>query len=248
MWRRSLAALVTAALLGISANPALAAFTALQSTSVDTTDDGVLALAFTSNVAANSLILVALRFGDQDVTITSIADTRGTTYIAVDNLLLDTIGARVHVWQGLVTPGAGANTVTLTLSGASASTLRWAIHEFGSNGTQTQDVKNKARQASTTTPSSGSITPTTANQLIFGTTASGDAPTITATGSFTILETPPRLGTERWIQTTATATDVGFSFDAAGEAASIIVSYKQTAAGGGSGSPAPNRGLMGVGR
>lgn len=207
------------------------AFTVLQSTSVDTTvGANPHNLAFLSNVVANSLITVSIRLGDAANTITSITDTRGTTYTEVDNQDLPVVAAKLHVWKGLVVPGAGANTVSVNIGGATGGTLRFAIHEFGSDGTQTQDQKNKATQSSTTAPSSGSITPTTTDELIFGSTASGGAPTIAATGSFTILEIPPRLGTEHWIQTTATATNVGFSFTPADEAGSIIVSFQQTPA------------------
>ena len=207
-------------------------FSFLQSASEDAgaISGATRALAFASNVAALSLILVALRIGDLTTGVSSITDTRGTTYTQVDIQDQTTDGHRLHLWQGLSTPGAGANTVTANFS-ASGASLRWAIHEYGSDGTQVQDQKAKGQQDATTSPSAGSITPGVANELVFGCESNGGGPTIVATGSFTLRETPAsKIGTEDWIQTTATATDVGFTISS-DNAAAQIVSYKQVASG-----------------
>lgn len=188
-------------------------------------------LAFPGNVAALSLILVALRIGDATTGITSITDTVGTTYTQVDVQAQTTDGHRLHLWQGLSTPGAGANTVTVNFD-ASGASLRFAIHEYGSDGTQVQDQKNKGQQDATTSPSAGSITPGVDNELVFGCVSAGGNPAIAVTGSFALREHPAqKIATEDWIQTTATATDVGFTTDSDHFAAQIV-SYKQVAAGG----------------
>lgn len=216
------------------------AFTVLQTISEDhgIISGGEADLAFAGDVAAGSLILVALRIGDPTTDITAITDTRGTTYTQVDVQLQSTDTHRLHLWQGLVVPGAGPNTVAATFSADGAS-LRWAIHEFGSDGTQVRDQKSKGEQDATTAPSAGSITPGVDNELIFGCIGAGGNPAMAATGSFTLRETPAnKLGTETWIQTTATATDIGFTTDGDNFSAQIV-SYKQVAAGGGTFPPVP---------
>lgn len=207
-------------------------------------------LAFTSNVAKNSLILVVLRLGDTTTDVSTMSDTVGSTYSQVIAPQVQTTdGHRILLWKGLVTPSAGANTVAVTLTAAPAS-FRWSIYEYGSDGTQTQDTARSGQQDATTTPNTGgNLTPAGGNELIFAATTTGGAPAVSATGSFTVRENDGdgfKMGAEDWIQTTGTATDAAFSLGAADNCACILAAFKL---GGGAAASATRRDfmLLGVG-
>lgn len=197
----------------------------VQSTSVDSGAVLSAALAFVSNNAAGNLLAVAMRVGSSTVTIVSVVDTNLNTYTAAREQLQTTDGHKAHIWSA-PNSGAGANTVTVTLSGV--ATLRWAIHEYsGLDTVAPVDQLASAEADGTTAPSSGA-TPTTtvADELLFGTgTASGN-PTWTAGASYTLREVPSgKIATEdRIVAATGTYT-ADFSLDVANNCTAAIVTF-----------------------
>lgn len=211
------------------------AFTFLQSKEQQDSTINNPSMAFTSNVAANSLIIVALRLSDTTTAINSITDTVGTQYTQVSAQIQTTDGHQSFLWQGIKTPSAGANTVQVNLS-ASPSFTRWAIHEFGADGTQAKDTGETAQQNATSTPSAGgNLTPAGNNELAFGITSGGNAITVNSYGSFssnTAAVGDLKIVTAYWIQSAATATDLGWTLSATDNCSALLEFYKLSAATG----------------
>jgi len=207
-------------------------FAYLQSTSISTTAGATNTLTLPSQVSKNSLIVVSIRMGDTTTTISSIADNVSTVYSQVGSQI-DGGGDVLYAWQGLNTASSGNNTLTVTNSAASGSSFRMSAAEYGSDGTQSRDTF-RSTDANTNTPTAGgTITPAGNNELIIGLLdEAGGAGAISATGSFTLRESVDvKEALEDWIQTSATATDVGFSLTNADNCAAFVIAYKQTAGG-----------------
>ena len=129
-------------------------------------------LAFTSNVAADSLLVVAGSSWDNGgVSSYTVTDTRGTSYTilsfpssAGDN----GNGLRLFLAYG-ISPSAGANTVTVNPAGDAAnSTNSFGILEASGVDTATPlDVDGGGVEGTSTTPTRD-ITTGTANALVIG--------------------------------------------------------------------------------
>jgi hypothetical protein len=172
--------------------------------------------------------------------VASISDTRGTVYAALGQLNDGNGGSHIEVWYGLSTPTGGANTVTLTMGAGADVSLRWFISEFGSDGTQVlEGTPRSLAQAATTTPNTGgNFTPAGDNELLYAVTEMFTGSTISVTGSwledfFVVAAPNTRVKGEYWIQTTATATDAGFSLGTSDDTATVLGAFKQVAPAGG---------------
>lgn len=132
------------------------AWSLLQSNSSDVNTVASTALAFASNISANSLIIVMGRWGALTGTITA-TDTLGNTYVHVTSSPVgDGVGDDAFMLWAFSASG-GANTVTLTVTGGGSHRITLCIVEFATGGTGvTVDIANGgtgAVAAGATTPS-----------------------------------------------------------------------------------------------
>lgn len=125
------------------------------------------ATAFGSNVAAGSLIIVAVHCNGTGTTVsgTKPADTRGTNYTAcAAPVTLAGLGM-AQLWYG-ITPSAGADTVTVTPS--VSDTVYVGVAEYSGIQPVPFDVP-AGTSGTSTTPASGNTAATaTDNELAFG--------------------------------------------------------------------------------
>ena len=157
----------------------------VQSTSVDAGSVSSANLAFTNNIAAQSLLIVASRTGATGGTNTVTDNVNAGNY--AQDVLQDQTTDSHQAWiHSMANAGAGATTVTVTLD--IARTLRFAIHEYSGLATSAALDQTNGGQGNTNAPTSGNLVTTTADELIFGWNTNGDNPTPTAGASFFIRE------------------------------------------------------------
>ena len=136
----------------------------VQSASRDT-GASPLALAFGSNNTAGNFIVVAIRLGSATI-VPTVADSQGNTYTEDRRQVQTTDGHRTFIFSA-PNIAAGANTVTVTFSGG--VTCRFAIHEYSGLATSSVlDQVNSAEDDTNTAWSSGDVTTTQADELLFG--------------------------------------------------------------------------------
>ncbi len=155
--------------------------------------DGTSSLAFPSNVAANSLLLVVVtaNYGTDDAA-TAVSDTLGNSYTKIGSSIRGTNSYYVDVWYAVNAFGAGANTVNVTYD-PSAYHSGFLIEEY--DGPLAPDGYTGQAQYSvygTDAATSGDFTPTQDGDLIwavtFASTPSGGA--ISAGTGFTLAQDP----------------------------------------------------------
>ena len=143
-------------------------------------------LAFSSNVTAGSVIVVALMGYSSASTIT-ISDTRSNTYTRVGTLTTGGDGALwLDCWVATV---ASSGSCTVQYSSLLTPYLSLMIAEYGDMATSSFVDQSVVATGSSTTPSSGNTSTTTnANDVLFGLMVSmaGSNVSITAGTSYTI--------------------------------------------------------------
>ena len=160
----------------------------LQSTSKDSGSVSSDTLAFGSAVTAGSLLVVSVRLGGVSATV-AITDDKGNTWTQ-DKLQAQGTDHRLSV-HSAPNAAAGATTLTATITGG-PTTLRWAIHEYGSMATSAPvDVSAGAEGADSTSMSSGSNTTTVANCLLFGAASVVNTFSPAAGSGYTLRQTLP---------------------------------------------------------
>lgn len=201
------------------------AITRIQGTTKDTASSTNDTLAFTSNLGTGNLCLAVCRLGAGAGTIT--ISSPDLTWAKVRGHDVPS-GEHHELWYSMNSV-AGAETVTLNWSGA-ATTMRWAIAEYSGILTSgALDQQNSAASAGTANPASGSITPTTNNQLLFCTVVMSTGQNATAGTDFTLQSTvasPHKLATEDYVQATAAAHDGTFTLGGSDQESCIIASFK----------------------
>ena len=170
--RLALGCILWAALL-VSARPALAGAAYVQGNSATTTS-AVSSMTATFNSAQFSGDLNIVVVGWQPgISVSSIADQSGNTYHLAIGPTVDgagTVSQSIYYAANITAASAGANTVTVTFSGSSASggEIR-AVEYSGISAVSPLDVAGAAVCSGTTNVcSSGSITTTNAADLIVG--------------------------------------------------------------------------------
>jgi hypothetical protein len=163
--------------------------------------------AFSSNVTAGNLIVLAVGWQSSTAT-ASVSDTQGNTYYsAVGPTVTTAIPYATQIFYA-VAQSTGSNTVTFTPS-ASVNQRRLAIHEY--SNVNVFDVSSAAT-GNGGTFSSGSATTTHATELIFGWGISNNG--ITSAGSgFTLRETTGSESTEDKVVTSTGSYSVTFPSD-----------------------------------
>ena len=182
--------------------PGGSAITLLQHRSMQTTAASA-ALAFAASNAAGNFAAVVVRAVGINQTIT-VADVRGNVFrraLQFNNGSSDSMA--IYYAENI---GAGANTVTVSLS--TAASLRLAIFEYAGIATSNALDGIASATLSSATPSSGSATTTANGDLLMGVISSQTGRVITAGSGYTLREIVPvppssRLMVEDRIQTTA---------------------------------------------
>lgn len=178
-------------------------------------------VSFGSLPTVGHLVIVAISSSGPNAVATSVTDNQtGNTYTQVGtSQATPSTGDNIQIFYTVVVGATGTFTVTANFGGTSVGTTM-AIHEFSGNATSgSLAVQTASANGTSTAPAVASTTPTNANSLAFSAEvdANGDGTTITAGTSFTIditqliTSTNERIGTEHWIQTTATATTGAFT-------------------------------------
>ena len=121
--------------------------------------------AFGSSVLSGHLLVAAVGYAGSDIaTVTfSVADNLGNTWVPVSNAVRRTDHGVAQLFYALV-GSSGTDSVTVTANVPSAF-LELYVHEY--SGVSALDV-SASGQGSSTTPSSGAATTTSANEVIFG--------------------------------------------------------------------------------
>jgi hypothetical protein len=147
-------------------------------------------LAFPSANASGNFIAVAVRGGIASQTF-AVTDTRGNTYrqaVLFNNNTDSTLG--IYYAESV---GSGANTVTVRLTSATASTLRFSLLEY--RGVAASNSLDGVRSASgaSTSPSSGAVTTTAGGDLLIGVIGVADVANVTAGSGFALESAVPAL-------------------------------------------------------
>lgn len=196
-----------------------------------------IALAFTSNVTAGSLLVVGGSNWGRTFGTSSCSDSRGQTYTR------DVTGSNGSPTIGVYsTPNAaaGATTVTLTATGTTDD-ISIAIHEYSGMATSSPADQARTGTGTGTTHSSGATgTTTQANELVFAVGTHNGSNVAVSAGSGYLLRQSQTSAVDMPIATedktvTATGTQTAtFTWDNAAYVVGIVT-YKEAGGGGGGG-------------
>ena len=205
----------------------------IQSRSVNSGSVNSATLAYNSNVAAESLLIQAVRVGGGTATV-AMTDNQSNSYTQ-DKLQASGTDHRTSV-HSAPNAVAGATTVTATLTGGPA-TRRWAIHEYGSMATSAPVDVSASGSGSSTAPDSGNANTTVTNDLLFGAASCNDDRTFEAGTNYTLREHIPaapfgKLGTEDRNLVAIGTYSASFTLSTSSAWACILVAYKPPAAAG----------------
>lgn len=125
-----------------------------------------LAASFSSAQTAGNLNVVFVAWSDATTTVTSVSDSKGNSYQLAASHASSSLGMTQSIYyaSNIAAASAGANTVTVTLSG-STSYPDLRIAEY--SGVSTLD-KTSSGEGTSTTANSGNATTTVANELLVG--------------------------------------------------------------------------------
>jgi hypothetical protein len=129
---------------------------------------------FISAQASGNLNVVVIQSYDNTMTVSSVTDTSGNTYTKASGpIRVSSLTQYIYYAKNIAAASAGANTVTVTLGGASpVSTM---ILEYqGLSTTSPLDQVASATSTGNANLNSGSVTTTSANELILGIFKTGE--------------------------------------------------------------------------
>jgi len=201
--------------------------TLIQANGVDAGSVQNTSLAFKSVTGAGNLIVVALRKAAPQTC--SVADNRGNSYglIATADQPDD---HRDHLWYAKNIYG-GATTVTITCP--QVGTTRFAIHEFSGIDTASpldRISTNSDLSGTSATASTGSMSPSQANELVFGFCSVANSSTFSPGSGYSLAQTAGgKIGTlYKTISTTGSQTP-NFSINPADVSVCIGATFKAAA-------------------
>lgn len=203
-------------------------------------------LAYGSNVVSGNLLIAVVTLFDATLpVITGLTDTVASTWALAQGETEPVNSVRQEVWYA-VAGGSGANTVSVAFTGT-CTNMRWGVVEASGVSTLDKMSKNNSSSASTWT-SNATTTTAAADEYLFGALRGGTRVVGLDAGWTLIFD----VGTARLVAAYQIVTATGTyaysgTYDLASPYTATITTF-QAAAAGGSGSPAPQRGLMGVGR
>jgi len=185
-------------------------------------------LAFTSNNTPGNWIAVAIRSAPFVQTLT-VTDTRGNTYRKAIQLNETVDGMAVGIFYAENIAG-GPNTVTVSNPSATA-TLRFAILEYSGVARANSLDAMAAAQGTSSTPGSGTLTPTSSGHLVIGVFSTANERTFTAGSGYLLEERVPaapntKLVVEDRMQTTAGPLSAGASLNAADTWGAVAAAFR----------------------
>lgn len=196
-----------------------------------------LAATFPATTTAGNLIVVGSRVGDQGLTSVACTDDVGNTYQQATSSYFATLGSGFIFYCRNAAP---ANTITVTVTGGTTPTNRFVCHEYsGCDKITPFDVATSQSQAGTATPSSGNVTTSEDNELLFG--MIGVSNTRTITGGTNIAwvfdEQLPagagagKVGIEHFLAANTAGTfAANFNLNAADDCVTTIATFRQAQA------------------
>lgn len=134
------------------------------------------AVSLPAQATAGNLIVVKYLSFNNVRTVSSIADTGGTTYARIGTSQQGGAGT-TEIWWGIAPASNGGISVVLTLSGGNADEVGVVVEQYsGNNASQASAVSNGSTDdVSVGTHNSGSVTPPDANSITVATMVSGSA-------------------------------------------------------------------------
>lgn len=188
-------------------------------------------LAFASNPTANDLLVVCARLGNANPSPTSItiSDTPTNTWTQIGSTVTTASQFNLLCWYA-VNSTTGADTVTV--SWTNSQTLRMMEYEYSGTATSSPlDTNASGTGSSTGINSSSSINPAGPNELLFVAACNNANVTYTAGTNYTLEDQIPagssgKMGTEQWIQTTATSDNGPFTISPSDSWGTILAAFK----------------------
>src|SRR5258708_4013457 len=168
---RSLALLVL--LLAAASGRALAApiaFAQSNSATPQSSSQATVTVTYTAAQTLGNLNVVVVGWNDSTATVTSVVDSRGNAYALAASPVVQsaTASQAIYYAKNILAAAAGANTVTVTFNvGARFPDIRVAEYS-GLDTVSPLDVSIGAQSTTTSTSNSGSVTTTSANDLLVG--------------------------------------------------------------------------------
>jgi hypothetical protein len=138
-----------------------------------------IAATFANAQNAGDLNVVVIGFSNGTRTVQSISDSRGNAYALAVGPTTNSARQAIYYAKNILSAGAGANTVTVSLSGSSAY-VDLRIAEYSGIDTANPLDVTVAGTGTSTSANSGSVTTTSANNLLVGAAYSGA--TVTGAG------------------------------------------------------------------
>ena len=132
------------------------------------TNQSAVTVPYTNAQTAGDTNVLAIGWNNTTSTITSVVDSAGNTYrLAVPKAAATGLSQAIWYASNIKASAAGANTVTVTFSGATPYVDIRALEYGGLDPVNPFDVGASA-SGSSTSANSGTVTTTGANELIFG--------------------------------------------------------------------------------
>jgi hypothetical protein len=195
----------------------------VQSRSIDCGTATSCTLGFSNANGKGNLLVVAVRLGDMNPTV-SLTDSLNNPYALALKQLLNADGDEGYVFYAMNSAG-GTNTIRVAVS--SAITIRLAIHEFSGLALSNSLDVAVGSQGSSNTPVSGSATTSNANELIFGMGFTSNSDNWTAGSGFVLRETPGnKIGTEYRITSSAGTANASFGLSPSDLWGAIVVAFQ----------------------
>jgi Fibronectin type III domain len=160
-----LSILVMASMVALAPTQAQASISYVQGADAVTQNTSTLSAAYASAQTAGNMNIVAIGWDSSTITLKSLADTKGNSYqLAVSYIDSNGITQAIYYAPNITAASAGANTVSVMLS-SSTSYPDLRILEY--SGVNALD-KAASANGTSKTASSGNVTTTQANDLLFG--------------------------------------------------------------------------------
>jgi hypothetical protein len=184
-WKTSNVVLLFVAALGAGI-PAVSQTHIQTTTLFQTSTATTISKTFASASNNGDLIVVHLDWDGQTRSISSVTDTKGNHYAKINGTTnWNGTNYAAELWYAFnITGGAGAITITATLSGAPTTFSQIYMSEYSGIAAISPLDQNSVAIGSTAAVSSGSMTTTHANELIYGVSI-GASGTLTTGAGFT---------------------------------------------------------------
>jgi len=186
-------------------------------------------LAFAADVSSGSLLVAHITYGGTNPTIT-VSDNiaGGQTWTQAGSNEYDSTNVQGYAlfYKYNTAASSGSRNVTLVASGANYVGIQLQEYTGVLATSNPLDQLSGTVLASTTTPATASVTPSTNNQLILCGSVASASSTITAAGSYSLIYTDTILASEYQVQTTAAGVTGAFSYSPASISCILVATFK----------------------